>query len=503
MAIDRNLIFDNIDTTNTTPYPIIFSADSNGKLWASVYIGGNTEMKYSTDNGLNWTSESNPFASGDKFPSIFIDNSDALHIVTSEPTVVNSPKWNKMNGSWAGSEIVKSDVNGGNDSAVVVVTGSQQPFCFWRNNDAVNNPTRTIRARRRNGSWGTEHTTNITSNSWQTWSLSATIDSESIFHLLWYEQEIADSTHKKIVHATYDGSAFSKTTILDYNSTVDPIPRIVATANREIWITWRRDGIGTYTTKSQIQYRIYTTGIGWGSVQTLTDFDGDHAGADVIFINDYIICAYAERGSYASQPTIYNLVYQTYERIGENWSDKVQLTEENYNQIYPNITSIGNDIYISFWAYDGANYDLYCGSFTPTTPSTAKEIYDYVDTISADVDVTLSLDPQVVIPEVGGKGDIIHLADDESEERIGYSSDFNFYITIRYDLLNESDAGTLLDIWADSSKANGRVNSWKFVHPDGHTYVVRFDTDLTRLVSPTYYTVKNIRLKILGRIADS
>ncbi len=114
----------------------------------------------------------------------------------------------------------------------------------------------------------------------------------------------------------------------------------------------------------------------------------------------------------------------------------------------------------------------------------------------------MSLDPQVVINEAGGKGDIIHLADDDSEERVGFSSSHTFFIAIRYDLLNEVDAGTLLDIWADTAKADGRKSSFKFTHPDGHTYVVRFDTDFTRLVSPTYYSVKKIRLRILGRIAD-
>lgn len=132
-----------------------------------------------------------------------------------------------------------------------------------------------------------------------------------------------------------------------------------------------------------------------------------------------------------------------------------------------------------------------------------KEIYDYVSVASADVDVTLSLDPQVVLTEQAGKNDVIHEMDDDSEERIGLSSNYIFFIVIRYDLLNESDAGTLFDIFCDSAKANGKIASFKFSHPDGHVYVVRFATDMIREIKPTTYGIKNVRLKVLGRIADA
>lgn len=133
----------------------------------------------------------------------------------------------------------------------------------------------------------------------------------------------------------------------------------------------------------------------------------------------------------------------------------------------------------------------------------AKEIYDYVSTVSPDNNETLSVDPQTVITEIATKNDVIHLMDDESEERVGLSSSFVFYIMIRYDLLNESDAGTVIDFFCDASKGNGKLSSFKFDHPDSHTYVVRFDEDITKLKDPINYSFKTIRLKILGRIADS
>ncbi len=131
-----------------------------------------------------------------------------------------------------------------------------------------------------------------------------------------------------------------------------------------------------------------------------------------------------------------------------------------------------------------------------------KEIYDYVGTVSPDVDETLNVDPQTVLTEMATKNDVIHKFDSDDEERVALGSDFLFWIIIQYDLLTEGDAGTVFDFFCDSAKGNGKINSFKFTHPDGHTYVVRFDTDMTRLMDPVNYGIKEIRFYVLGRIVD-
>lgn len=133
----------------------------------------------------------------------------------------------------------------------------------------------------------------------------------------------------------------------------------------------------------------------------------------------------------------------------------------------------------------------------------AKEIYDYVSTISPDKDVTMTLQSRNVLTEFGTKNDVIHRGDDESEERIDLSGgDPNIFITANYTSLSESDAGTIMDFWFDAEKGNGKINSFKFDHPDGHTYVVRFDCNFERVMKPTVWDVANVRFKVLGRIAD-
>jgi len=500
MAVSKTLIWDNIDQVMSFNHKMI-GATSGGRLWSVAIHSTTPRAKYSDDNGSSWSSFEAIFISEYYYPDIFIDQNDALHCVTSRSVHQNSPIWNRRNGSWLGSENVRSDAGGGHNYGNIVVTSGNQPFCFWVDQGA--NPI-TINNKQRagGGGWSSEYTTNITAG-WTVWPVCACIDDNNLMHIAWMEVELADTNHRKIKTCTFNGSSFSSH--IEHDEVTNghmQLPVFRHMQGTELWLLWSRDGIGVETSYYQVKYKIYDGS--WATEVVLTDTAGDHKYYDVGYNNtdDVVVVVYSEVGADPNNPTKHNIISQTYNPTGEVWSDTELLTEENQNVVTPNITFISGVAHISFWLWDGSNYDIYHGSYTPTVPTTAKEIYDYVSTIAADVDQTLSLDPQVVIPEVGGKGDVIHLADDDSEERCGFSDDFTFFITIRFDLLNQVDAGTLLDLWADSSKANGRINSFKFSHPDGHTYVVRFDTDMTRLMAPTYYGVKNIRLKVLGRIAD-
>jgi hypothetical protein len=133
----------------------------------------------------------------------------------------------------------------------------------------------------------------------------------------------------------------------------------------------------------------------------------------------------------------------------------------------------------------------------------AKELYDYLDTVTPDVDQTLSIDPQAVLTELAIKNDVVHYGDDDNEEVISLSGNKKImYIVILYNLLNASDSGTVLMFWMDESYGDGFANSFKFDHPDGHTYVVRFDTGFERQQAPTTYSMKQIKLRVLGKVAD-
>ena len=135
----------------------------------------------------------------------------------------------------------------------------------------------------------------------------------------------------------------------------------------------------------------------------------------------------------------------------------------------------------------------------------ASELYDFLSTITPDYSTTtLTISAQGEVTEESDKSQAIHIGVDGSEERISFNTSPIFYISWSYNILTESDAGTLFDLYNDSAKANGRQRSFKYQHGDGHTYVVRFDCTLIRKGrSVRTYGLPGIRLKVLGRIADA
>lgn len=129
-----------------------------------------------------------------------------------------------------------------------------------------------------------------------------------------------------------------------------------------------------------------------------------------------------------------------------------------------------------------------------------KEPYDYVATSTADVSTTLTLTPHGRVTEQSRENAVIHLGDDESEERIVLSSTPVFYLSWSWNVLSASDAGTILDLYHTS--AQGRGKSFQCTH-DGHTYVVRFDCDLSRTGQRnSRLSIPSVRLKILGKVED-
>lgn len=133
----------------------------------------------------------------------------------------------------------------------------------------------------------------------------------------------------------------------------------------------------------------------------------------------------------------------------------------------------------------------------------AVEMYDFLSTISPDYNVLLDISPQGTVSEESSKNQTIHLGVDGSEERISFNTSPIFYITIGWNALSESESGTVFDMYNDPTKANGMMRTFKYAYGDGHTYVVRFDTKLTRSGQHLEKMgIIGIRLKVLGRIVD-
>jgi hypothetical protein len=137
-------------------------------------------------------------------------------------------------------------------------------------------------------------------------------------------------------------------------------------------------------------------------------------------------------------------------------------------------------------------------------------MYDYLSTATPDYNSTMNVSPQEIVAEALVKNQIIHYFDDGSDRVIGLDDDPIFEVTLGWGKgISESDAGTILDFYADANKANGMARSFKWDHPtDGHSYVVRFKSALKRnwdygkiaSNNSRYLNVDEITLKILGKV---
>ena len=131
------------------------------------------------------------------------------------------------------------------------------------------------------------------------------------------------------------------------------------------------------------------------------------------------------------------------------------------------------------------------------------EMWDYLSEVSANYDYTLDLKRRMGITEDGDKNQIVHEADDETEEVVQLSDSSIFYVMLRVSLLKPDESGTIYDLWHNSNKANGRARSWYWVHygerTDQHTYTVKFASSIPRSMDGLIHGIESIRLKILGR----
>ena len=137
----------------------------------------------------------------------------------------------------------------------------------------------------------------------------------------------------------------------------------------------------------------------------------------------------------------------------------------------------------------------------------AHEIWDYLSAtpVTPDCNITLDVTPQTVLFENGSKNQVVHVGDDDSESIITFSDTSIFFVTLQFNKISESDAGTIFDLYHDPAKGNGIARSFKWSHSgasDVHVYTVRFDSALPRSIrSALRFGFGDVRLKILGRSA--
>lgn len=137
----------------------------------------------------------------------------------------------------------------------------------------------------------------------------------------------------------------------------------------------------------------------------------------------------------------------------------------------------------------------------------AVEMYDYLNEVTPDYAGTLSVTPTEVLVEQGNFQQLTYEMDSGDAEVVSLSQNRTFLVTLQWDAQNPDDAGTIVDFYFDTAKGFGRARTFYWQHPlDGHTYVVRFWSDLAREMRGGYGTrqwIKSVTLKVEGKKLDA
>ena len=122
----------------------------------------------------------------------------------------------------------------------------------------------------------------------------------------------------------------------------------------------------------------------------------------------------------------------------------------------------------------------------------------------------LVLTPHNVMSERSEKNQVIHTADDSSEERISFSNSNIFWVALNWSTITEEETGTILDFFFDPSKGNGITRTFLWKHPTdtwcqtaANYYIVRFTAAVARDIQPaSLYDVKSIKLRVIDKYTE-
>lgn len=132
----------------------------------------------------------------------------------------------------------------------------------------------------------------------------------------------------------------------------------------------------------------------------------------------------------------------------------------------------------------------------------AYEPYDDagLPTIAADVDQTLTLEARggAAFHRAHKRVKLYQSVDGKSVTAINFSGDNTIWILVLpFNNLTAANAGTLMQYWVEYGKSS--LYTWKLTYSDGHTYVVRFMTDLEEKWLGNLYSHSYV-LRLMGKI---
>ena len=126
---------------------------------------------------------------------------------------------------------------------------------------------------------------------------------------------------------------------------------------------------------------------------------------------------------------------------------------------------------------------------------------EFLSTVTADYAYTLSVTPQTEMRTTALKAQKRIYTDNNDPLTLTGASGNRFIVELQWDKILLADAETIMELWTDTSKADGIKNSFRWYNPaDTKTYVVKFDSQPTLKDFPvgTYQGIDTVKLLVMG-----
>lgn len=166
----------------------------------------------------------------------------------------------------------------------------------------------------------------------------------------------------EIFYKTFDGISWSGDTALTTDPNADKLACIAQTADSRIWVVWCSDRYGDW----EIFYKTFD-GTSWSNATRLTTDTDEDKDPTMVQMRNGIIHIMWQSCTPTSTSDLY---YKTSNNNGANWSESIQFTTDNYEDIWPVITRTASVNFNSarefwvMWASDRAdqpygNWDIW------------------------------------------------------------------------------------------------------------------------------------------------
>lgn len=125
---------------------------------------------------------------------------------------------------------------------------------------------------------------------------------------------------------------------------------------------------------------------------------------------------------------------------------------------------------------------------------------EFLGTVTADYAYTLTVAPNDGMSIQPLKTQIILYTDDNTPLVRNINENTKFKVQLTWEKLSLADAEIIMELWTDTSKANGAENSFRWTNPgDTKTYVVKFITmPSLKHFAINRQTVDNVELLVMG-----